>query len=114
MDALQEDSYRVEPGHFYDTPKELWGILQSMPPGSPNRTARRFLKANAELLGLEGSLKKLKQRALLHSLGATHVILQQSYKNIPVHRGYVTVHINQNNQIYLVKNRAIPKRLLGR
>jgi hypothetical protein len=113
MHALRQGRYKIVPGNFYGTPKEVWGFRQRIPEGTPNQMARRFLAANAELLGLAGLLRKLSERALLHSLGATHVILQQSHAGIPIHRGFVTVHISRDNQVFLVKNRAVPRSMLG-
>ncbi len=75
---------------------------------------RRFLKANANLFGLRPDISELTQRQprIIHSLGAAHVILQQTYRRLRIHRAYVTVHIASDNRVYLSKNRAVPVEFL--
>jgi hypothetical protein len=112
MKRLQPGSYRTVPGDLYGTPKELWGF--SLPAeGSASAAAARFLKLHDELLGHRGIKLVEDERSPLFGLGATHVIWQQEYKGIPVHRAYVTVHVSRRGRLYLAKNRAIPRRLLG-
>lgn len=112
MLPLRPGTYRTEPGEFYGTPKELWGFRKGGA-GSPGAIARRFLGANRELLGLTGILGQLRERVrTVHSVGATHVICQQRWGGRRVHRAYVTVHVGAGNEVYLVKNRAMPKELL--
>ena len=45
-------------------------------------------------------------------MGGSHVIFSQSYYGIPIHRAYVTVHMDDKNRVYLIKNRAVPEELL--
>jgi len=78
----------------------------------PARAARAFLSANQELLGLSGLMGSLRPARIIHSLGATHVILQQWLHGARVHRAYVTVHIGRDRRVYMVKNRAMPAALL--
>jgi hypothetical protein len=44
----------------------------------------------------------------IRSLGAHHVILAQEIAGKPVHRAYITVHLDRRNRVYLIKNRAVP------
>jgi hypothetical protein len=108
---LTRGEYRADRGsrvRAYGTPKELWGFRLAVPRGNPERIAKAFLKANADTLGIEDVLPRLKKRAVLHGVGATHVILQQIHDRVRIHRGFVTVHIARNSEIYLVKSRATP------
>jgi hypothetical protein len=110
MRALEDGSYRVVPGENYGTPKELWGFRSAPVGGAPEAAARAFLRAHEALLGLQGVRAGLVRSAVLASLGAQHVILQQRHAGARVHRAYVTVHRGQKDRrIYLVKNRAVPR-----
>jgi hypothetical protein len=107
---LEPREYRLIPGTNYGTPKELWGFVKRGGPGTPRQVAERFLKANATLLGLEDfPIEWWKTR---ESVGGSHVIFDQHFGSKRIHRAYVTVHMNRKHEIYLVKNRAIPLRLL--
>jgi hypothetical protein len=64
------------------------------------------------LLGLSGLTGSLRPARVIHSLGATHVILQQWLHGARVHRAYVTVHMGRDRRVYMVKNRAMPAALL--
>lgn len=112
MRPLKSGHYRTEPGEFYGTPKELWGFRRRGT-GGPRAIAREFLSAHREILGLTGILEELGTNVrVLHGLGATHVIHQQRHDGKRVHRAYVTVHVGSGREVYLVKNRAMPKALL--
>ena len=104
--------FKVVPGRYYGTPKELWGFRARPAGGSPEAVAVRFLLAHAELLGLSGLGHDLAHRKTLASVGAHHVILAQRLRGIRIHRAYVTVHIDRARRVYLVKNRAVPVGLL--
>jgi hypothetical protein len=99
-------------GEYYGTPKELWGL--SLPPqnGSPTQVARAALAANAGLLGLAPTLERLSLRHVKKTLGGWHVIFGQRHLGTPIHRAYVTVHMNREKAVYLIKNRAVPDHLL--
>lgn len=111
MRALTKGTYRTVPGKYYGTPKEIWGFRKKGS-GTPRAIARDFLGANAELLGLDKKLFGLKFQKVIHSLAAHHVIFQQIYCERRVHRAYVTVHVANDDRVYLAKNRAMPKDLL--
>ena len=108
MEALRADSFRTVPGLNYQTPKEVWGFLAEREEGTPLDIARSFLRANEKLLGLKRIRTKLKYRCTVPSLGADHVIFEQHYDGVRVHRAYVTVHIGKDRRVYMVKNRATP------
>jgi hypothetical protein len=100
--------FKVVPGSFYGTPKELWGFRARPSDGTPQAVAVRFLLAHADLLGLTGLGHDLAHRKTLSSVGAQHVILSQRLRGIRIHRAYVTVHMDRAQRVYLVKNRAVP------
>jgi hypothetical protein len=112
MQPLRRSQLRHVPGEFYGTPKEVWGFSVRTE-RSPVAAAREFVRTNAELFGLDDPAGSLERRDLIQSLGATHVILQQVYRGVRVHRGFVTVHVGRGGRIYLAKNRAVPAQLLG-
>jgi hypothetical protein len=109
---LKASRYREVPGVYYGTPKELWGL--SMPPqeGSPRAIAKAALSANAALLGLDPALGNLTLRHVKRTPAGWHVIFGQRHLGTPIHRAYVTVHMNRDKAVYLIKNRAVPDRLL--
>jgi len=113
MKPLTSRQYKIVPGRHYDTPKELWAIRSKPARGKVDAAARKFLHANAELLGLTGVLGRLRLQRTIESMGAQHLIFQQQYRGVRIHRAYVTVHIGRDRRIYLAKNRAVPRDLLG-
>ena len=113
MRPLAAGSYRTVPGLHYKTPKELWGFHSARVAGAPDEGAKEFLRANEALLGLQGIRGQLGEGFVVESLGARHVIFQQRYEGARIHRAYVTVHLGRSDRrIYLVKNRAVPRRVL--
>lgn len=78
MPTLRLRSYKTIPGEQYGTPKEVWGFHMRAGRGSPQRVSRVFLRSNAPLLGLAGIHPHLSVQRVVHSLGATHVILHCS------------------------------------
>jgi hypothetical protein len=105
---LRPSQFKSVPGSFWGTPKELWGFRLKVP-GSPAAVADRFVRAHADLLGIEEVRKQLRAVRVIESVGASHVLLQQRYRGVAVHRGYVTVHVARGGEVFLVKNRAIPR-----
>jgi hypothetical protein len=112
MMFVESGPYRVVPGRYYGSPKEIWGFRSDRVRGTPQAAARDFIRLNADLLGLRGALRTLRRCRIIRSLGATHVIYQQYHQKLRVHRAYVTVHIGRDRRIYLIKNRAVPRDLL--
>lgn len=113
MRTLGRRSYKVVPGRYYETPKELWGFRSDRGDGPPARIARAFLEAQADILGIDLHPLFQKRPRIVHGLGADHVIFQQRWKRRRVHRAYVTVHIGaKDRRVYLVKSRAAPKDVL--
>lgn len=112
MTPLKQGRYKAVAGYYYKTPKEIWGFRAKAPRGQPAKRARDFLKANRELFGLAGVSSCIKLQRTIESLGAHHLIFQQSHLGLRIHRAYVTVHMDRENRIYLAKNRAVPAEFL--
>ena len=110
MKPLNQKNLRTVPGRQYGSPKEVWGFRTKPKRGRPEHLALEFLKVNEDLLALNGI--RLRRARIIESLGARHVISQQRMNQLPIHRAYVTVHMDRQNRIYLVKNRAVPRELL--
>src|SRR3982750_10116 len=107
---LQIKGSREIPGTNYGTPKEVWGFSVAAGRGAPEKLALAVLQANADLLGLEGL--PLRRRRVIPSRGAWHIIFDQQPLGHRIHRAYVTVHMNRDHVIYLIKNRAVPSTML--
>ena len=103
---------REVPGRNYSTPKELWGFRLAPQEGRPKAVARDALAANCTPLGLDGILEELDPRRCIGSAGGWHVIFSQTHLGRFIHRAYVTVHMDTQKRIYLVKNRAVPTPML--
>jgi hypothetical protein len=112
MKPLKPGTYQAEPGSCYNSPKEIFGFRTPPQDGAPLEIAQAFLRANFSLLRLEPDLSGLRHQRTVTGLGATHVIMQQYVHDRPVDRAYVTVHLNNKGQVYLVKNRAMPRAML--
>ncbi len=104
--------FKTVPGTYYGSPKEVWGFRSPAGRGGPRPIALRFLAANAALLKLEDVLPRLKLRRVVESVGAWHVIFEQRYRRLRIHRAYVTVHVGRDRRVFLAKNRAVPPELL--
>ena len=109
---LKVRAYREVAGRYYGTPKELWNFTLPPQKGSPEAVAKAALRANSKLLGIDPELRDLPVRAVRQTVGGSHVIFGQKYARIPIHRAYVTVHMARANEVYLIKNRAVPASLL--
>ena len=91
----------------------MWGFKTPAQNGVPIKdAARNFLKANHDLLGLHQNLTGIRYKQSIESLGAHHLIFQQRHLNTPVHRAYVTVHMDLKGRVYMCKCRAIPRSML--
>ncbi len=112
MHALRRGEFRQEPGEWYGTPKEIWDFRTRGSPRAPLDVAHAFLLANSELFALEPGLAGLGPPRPIESLGAHHLIFQQQHLGLPVHRAYVTVHMDNAGRVYFAKNRALPAPLL--
>src|SRR5262245_52230924 len=109
MPLLKIGRHAIVPGRSYNTPKEVWKFRLGRSSRPPGQLARAVLGANADLIGLRGILRTLHRRVIKRSVGGWHVIYTQRLFGYRVHRAYVTVHMNRHRQVYLVKNRAVPK-----
>ncbi len=107
---LRLEHFREVPGENYGTPKEVWGFSLRAGGARPDAVARKIIQANAHILGLDGT--ELRLRRVRTSVGGSHVIFSQIHLETRIHRAYVTVHMNRRNEVYLIKNRAVPERLL--
>ena len=111
MRSLRLKTFRTVPGLNYGTPKEVWGFRTAASGADIESTAREFLRANADILGLEGIFLAFRKPRILESLGARHFIFQQEMQRVRIHRAYVTVHADLAGRVYLAKNRAVPREL---
>ena len=102
-------TFKVVPGTQYGSPKEIWGFHTKPRKGRPEVVAHDFIEANVDLLELNGI--RLRRTRMIESLGAYHIIHQQRLQRVPIHRAYVTVHLNRAGRVYLCKNRAVPRDL---
>ncbi len=112
MKPLDTRRYKVVPGRYYGTPKEIWGFRSTPGRGTSEAIARDFLRVNAAQLGIAGIRGRLRHARTVESLGAGHVIFQQHHLDLRIHRAYVTVHIDRSRRVYMAKNRAVPPDLL--
>lgn len=74
---------------------------------SPEQAAERFLKANAETLGIAPNLGNLAHARTVSSLTGHHITYQQVLAGLPVLGGQVSVHTNKNLAVVLVNNGSI-------
>lgn len=112
MATLRPRTFKQIPGSTYKTPKEMWGFQTSRQRGTPKQVARAVIAANQDRLGTTGLT--LNARRHIRSLGADHIIFSQTVDGKPVHRAYVTVHMDRAGRAYLIKNRSTPSAFLPR
>lgn len=112
MRELRKGSYREVPQEYYGSPKEVWGFRTDPDRRAARKIAEDFLRENHRLFKLEKNLDTLHFRKTIRSLGAQHVIFQQRWRKLWIHRAYVTVHLDNEGSVYMAKNRAMPKAMM--
>ncbi|MDQ1354373.1 MAG: hypothetical protein QG657_4682 [Acidobacteriota bacterium] len=76
--------------------------------GEPREIADTFLKDNKDTLKISCQLSDLRYEKISRSLGGCAVLYQQHFEGTPIHGGWVAVHIDNKNQVFLVKNDTVP------
>ena len=109
---LKRGEYRASLGHYYGTPKEVWGFRTRASAQSVPRLRPTFSPPIAACSSSRRICPTSQLRKVIRSLGAEHVIYNQWHAGLRVHRAYVTVHLDRARRVYLSKNRAVPARLL--
>ena len=121
---LSNYEVRYEEGALWKNRIESWGFLrQGKKRHSAKKIAEKFIRINQKYLGLENVFSPkgpndpvLKYVQTIRGLAGQHVIYRQVIKNDrltkPLHRAFVTVHINSDKQVYMCKSRAMPKHIL--
>ncbi len=89
-------------------PKKIYGFETEKYEGTPKEIAEAFLKENKDALKISAALEDLKFDKVTESLGASTVLFQQYFEDTPIHGAWVTVHINKQNRIFMVKNDTVP------
>jgi len=108
---LRRGRYRAIEGEYYGTPKEIWDFRYPTRGRTDVARALGFLEEHASLFGLEGVLPSLAHDATYLGACSKHVVFTQKIHQKKVRRGWVSVHLDPTNRVYLVKNRAVPLRL---
>ena len=103
---MELENYREVSGQYYGTPKEVWGFSMPARKGTPRQVADATLRANSAMLKLDPRLRDLDVRKVKTTVSGSHVIYSQSYSGIPIHRAYVTVHMDRNNRVGLLSRRS--------
>jgi len=89
-------------------PKKIYGFETEKYDGTPKEIAEAFLKENRDVLKITADLDDLKFDKVTQSLGASTVLFQQYFNGTPIHGAWVTIHINKQNRIFMVKNDTVP------
>lgn len=89
-------------------PKKIYGFETEKYEGTPKETAEAFLKENMDVLKISADLDDLKFDKVTESLGSSTVLFQQYFDGTPIHGAWVTIHINKQNRIFMVKNDTVP------
>ena len=89
-------------------PRKVYGFETVPEKGTPRQIADRFLKANRKALKIDDTLQHLKFDKTSESLGASTVLFQQYFEKTPIHGAWVSVHVDRQGKIFLVKNDTIP------
>ncbi len=84
-------------------PIALYQVNYPVRPSSPEAMAEQYLRENAAVLGLQGpNLADLVHKTTRESLSGATVRYRQFVGDIPVYKGEVVVHINNDNQVSFV------------
>ena len=90
-------------------PQKVYGFTTPTYSGKPQEIAQKFLKENLEGLKISVPLTNLKYEMTIESLGGWTVLFQQHQDETPIHSARVTILINKQKQIFMVKNTTIPQ-----
>jgi Zn-dependent metalloprotease len=90
-------------------PTKVYGFTTPTYSGKPQEIAQKFLKENLEGLKISVPLTNLKYEMTIESLGGWTVLFQQYQDETPIHSARVTILINKQKQIFMVKNTTIPQ-----
>lgn len=88
--------------------KRLYNAKSRVFPGKPQDAAREFLSTYHVLFGVNQDLANLQMQKSAKTPLGERVIFKQYYNQIPVIGAEITVHVSDNNNIFLVENRCIP------
>ncbi len=89
-------------------PKKIYGFETEKYEGTAKEIAEAFLKENKDVLKISADLSDLRFDKVTESLGASTVLFQQYFDGTPIHGAWVTIHINRDNRIFMVKNDTVP------
>lgn len=91
-------------------PRKVYGFETEPQSGTPQAIAERFIEENRAVLKITGA--DLRYERNVESVGSISVLFQQYFNNKPIHAAWVAIHMNWQNQIFLVKNETVsPARL---
>ena len=94
---------KVEINAVTGVPVALYQVNYPVRPSSPEAMAEQYLQENAAVLGLQSAdLADLVHKFTRESVSGSTVRYRQFVGNIPVYKGEVVVHINNNNQVSFV------------
>jgi Zn-dependent metalloprotease len=90
-------------------PAALYQVNYPVQAASPEAMAEQYLRDNAAVLGLQSvELSDLVHKTTRQSLSGVTVRFRQFAGQIPVYKGEMVVHINNNNQVTLVTSNYRP------
>jgi Zn-dependent metalloprotease len=89
-------------------PRKISGYLTGPATGSPRRIAEGFLKENHRTLKISAPLEDLRFDKVSESLAASTVLFQQYFKGTPIHGAWVSIHLDRERRIFMVKNDTVP------
>ncbi|MFZ0547089.1 MAG: PepSY domain-containing protein [Candidatus Promineifilaceae bacterium] len=93
---------RVEINAVTGVPVAMYQVNYPVQPASLEAMAEQYLRENAVVLGLRSAeLNDLVHKATRESLSGATVRYRQFVGDIPVYKGEVDVHINNNNEVTL-------------
>jgi Zn-dependent metalloprotease len=89
-------------------PRKVYGFETAPGSGTPREIAEGFLEENRDVLKITAAPADLRYERTVESLGGTTVLFQQYHGDTPIHAAWVTIHIDRENRIFLVKNDTVP------
>jgi Zn-dependent metalloprotease len=89
-------------------PRKVYGFETKSYSGTPQEIAQAFVEENLEVLKISVPINSLRFEKTIEGLGAWTVLFQQYQDETPIHGARVTVNINLQNRVFMVKNNTVP------
>ncbi|MBI2876007.1 MAG: choice-of-anchor D domain-containing protein [Candidatus Tectomicrobia bacterium] len=108
--AIPGERLRIEGDPQWGRLSKAGGILSAPSGAEPERIARQFLQAHADLFRFaQGDVSDLEIYWRRESLGGTHLHFKQLHRGLVIHGASLSIHIDREGRVRQVSNHSLPE-----